>query len=91
MANQWVTHKFGGSSLADASAYRAAASNLEGSTGARRAVVVLGALGRNTGAGMTGGELYVWDPELTAKAHFADTTTARPTPVDPSRFDAAAL
>jgi glutamate synthase domain-containing protein 3 len=36
-------------------------------------VVVLGALGRNTGAGMTGGELYVWDPELTAKAHFAET------------------
>ena len=36
-------------------------------------VVVLGSLGRNTGAGMTGGELYVWDPELTAKTHFAET------------------
>ena len=36
-------------------------------------VVVLGALGRNTGAGMTGGELFVWDPELTAKTHFAET------------------
>ncbi len=35
MAEQWVTHKFGGSSLADASGYRAAASNLEESTGVR--------------------------------------------------------
>jgi aspartokinase/homoserine dehydrogenase 1 len=49
MAEQWVTHKFGGSSLADASAYRAAASNLEGSTGVGRAVVV------SAMAGMTDG------------------------------------
>ncbi|MCZ6460855.1 MAG: bifunctional aspartate kinase/homoserine dehydrogenase I, partial [Actinobacteria bacterium] len=49
MAEQWVTHKFGGSSLADASGYRAAASNLEGSTGVRRAVVV------SAMAGMTDG------------------------------------
>jgi aspartokinase/homoserine dehydrogenase 1 len=49
MAEQWVTHKFGGTSLADASAYRAAASNLEGSTGVGRAVVV------SAMAGMTDG------------------------------------
>lgn len=49
MAEQWVMHKFGGTSLADASAYRAAASNLEGSTGVRRAVVV------SAMAGMTDG------------------------------------
>jgi len=36
-------------------------------------VVVLGTLGRNAAAGMTGGELYVWDPELTAKTRFAET------------------
>jgi aspartokinase/homoserine dehydrogenase 1 len=49
MAEQWVTHKFGGTSLADASAYRAAASNLEGPTGVGRAVVV------SAMAGMTDG------------------------------------
>ena len=53
MAEQWVTHKFGGSSLADASAYRAAASNLEGSTGVGRAVVV------SAMAGMTDGLIDV--------------------------------
>ncbi len=36
-------------------------------------VVVIGAIGRNTAAGMTGGELFVWDPELIAKARFAET------------------
>jgi glutamate synthase domain-containing protein 3 len=36
-------------------------------------VVVLGGIGRNTGAGMTGGELFVWDPDLTARRHFAET------------------
>ena len=36
----WIAHKFGGSSLADAPAYRAAASNLGDGVGARRAVVV---------------------------------------------------
>jgi glutamate synthase (ferredoxin) len=39
-------------------------------------VVVLGPLGRNTGAGMTGGELFVWDPDLTAKTRFAETAPA---------------
>ncbi len=53
MAEQWVTHKFGGSSLADASAYRAAASNLGASTDARRAVVV------SAMAGMTDGLIEV--------------------------------
>jgi bifunctional aspartokinase / homoserine dehydrogenase 1 len=41
----WVTHKFGGTSLADAASYRTAASNLTGSTGARQAVVVSAAAG----------------------------------------------
>ena len=36
-------------------------------------VVVIGGIGRNTGAGMTGGELFVWDPDLTARRHFAET------------------
>ncbi len=49
MAEQWVTHKFGGSSLADASAYRAAASNLDAFSGIKRAVVV------SAMAGMTDG------------------------------------
>jgi aspartokinase/homoserine dehydrogenase 1 len=49
MAERWVTHKFGGTSLADASAYRAAASNVEGSTGVGRAIVV------SAMAGMTDG------------------------------------
>jgi len=36
-------------------------------------VAVLGPVGRNAAAGMTGGELYVWDPDMTAKTRFADT------------------
>ena len=49
MAEGWVTHKFGGTSLADASAYRAAAFNLGESTDVRLAVVV------SAMAGMTDG------------------------------------
>ncbi|HSF87518.1 MAG TPA: glutamate synthase large subunit [Acidimicrobiia bacterium] len=36
-------------------------------------VVILGDVGRNVGAGMTGGALYVWDPEHAAKGHLADS------------------
>ena len=34
-------------------------------------IVVLGPVGRNVAAGMTGGRAYLWDPELTSKAHIA--------------------
>jgi glutamate synthase domain-containing protein 3 len=36
-------------------------------------VVVLGSVGGNVAAGMTGGVLFIWDPDLTAKARFSDT------------------
>ncbi|MGD2060520.1 MAG: aspartate kinase, partial [Acidimicrobiia bacterium] len=45
MPTKWVTHKFGGTSLADVSGYRAVADILESSTGARQAVVVSAAAG----------------------------------------------
>jgi glutamate synthase (ferredoxin) len=35
-------------------------------------VVVLGPVGRNLAAGMTGGVLYVWDPDQAAPAHFSE-------------------
>ncbi len=46
--------------------------------------LVLGPVGRNLAAGMTGGVLYVWDPEGSAPRHFADTAppVARPTPTE---------
>jgi bifunctional aspartokinase / homoserine dehydrogenase 1 len=40
MSTQWVVHKFGGTSLADAAAYRAVASIIAGSCPPRQAVVV---------------------------------------------------
>ncbi len=49
MSIQWITHKFGGSSLANASAYRAVKDILGQSTGAYRAIVV------SAMAGMTDG------------------------------------
>jgi aspartokinase/homoserine dehydrogenase 1 len=45
MPTQWVTHKFGGSSLADADAYRIVAGILESFPGPRQAVVVSAAAG----------------------------------------------
>ncbi|MBA2338290.1 MAG: glutamate synthase subunit alpha, partial [Acidimicrobiia bacterium] len=36
-------------------------------------VALLGPIGRNTGAGMTGGTLFVWDPEHTARGFLADS------------------
>jgi bifunctional aspartokinase / homoserine dehydrogenase 1 len=53
MSERWVTHKFGGSSLADADAYRVATTIVEGIAGARRAVVV------SAMAGMTDGLIDV--------------------------------
>jgi len=43
-------------------------------------VVILGPLGYNLGAGMTGGQVYVWDPEsqLTARLNTALVDAARP-------------
>lgn len=49
MSEPWIAHKFGGSSLANARAYAAAAEALESSADARRAVVV------SAMAGMTDG------------------------------------
>lgn len=45
-------------------------------------VVVLGDVGRNFAAGMTGGMALVWDPKLALKAKLADTAPAarRPQP-----------
>ncbi len=34
-------------------------------------IAVLGPVGRNVAAGMTGGTAYLWDPDLTSKAHIA--------------------
>ena len=49
MPSKWMIHKFGGSSLADASAYRAVTSIIKGSTGIKRAVVVSAAAGVTDG------------------------------------------
>ncbi|MGD2043504.1 MAG: aspartate kinase, partial [Acidimicrobiia bacterium] len=49
MPTQWVTHKFGGTSLADADAYRAVAGILESFDAVRQAVVVSAAAGVTDG------------------------------------------
>lgn len=49
MPQRWITHKFGGSSLADAAAYKAVGAVLESPTSAKRAIVV------SAMAGMTDG------------------------------------
>lgn len=49
MSAQWVTHKFGGTSLADADAYRAVTAVIEGSDHPRQAVVVSAAAGMTDG------------------------------------------
>jgi glutamate synthase domain-containing protein 3 len=43
-------------------------------------IVILGALGYNLGAGMTGGQAFVWDPDshLTARLNTALVDAARP-------------
>jgi bifunctional aspartokinase / homoserine dehydrogenase 1 len=49
MATQWVAHKFGGTSLADADAYRAVTAIIESSGLPRQAVVVSSAAGMTDG------------------------------------------
>jgi glutamate synthase (ferredoxin) len=39
-------------------------------------VALLGPVGRNVGAGMTGGVVYVWDPDHTARGRLADSAPA---------------
>jgi len=63
MSTQWVAHKFGGTSLADADAYRAVTAIIRGSGHPRQAVVVSAA------AGMTDGLI-----ELVSRAGRRDTT-----------------
>jgi glutamate synthase domain-containing protein 3 len=48
-------------------------------------VVVIGDVGRNFGAGMTGGVAYVWDPEMNLKGRVADTAPAVRRPTDGDR------
>jgi len=64
MTSQWVAHKFGGTSLADADAYRAVAMIIEGAGPGRQAVVV------SATAGMTDGLI-----ELVARAGRRDRTS----------------
>jgi glutamate synthase domain-containing protein 3 len=45
-------------------------------------VLVLGDVGRNFAAGMTGGIAYVWDPDLSLKAMLADTAPSARRPAD---------
>jgi glutamate synthase (NADPH/NADH) large chain len=45
-------------------------------------VLVIGGVGRNFAAGMTGGIAYVWDPDLSLKAMLADTAPSARRPVD---------
>jgi aspartokinase/homoserine dehydrogenase 1 len=63
MSTQWVAHKFGGTSLADADAYRAVTAIIESSGHPRQAVVVSAA------AGMTDGLI-----ELVSRAARRDVT-----------------
>ncbi|HUG07297.1 MAG TPA: bifunctional aspartate kinase/homoserine dehydrogenase I [Acidimicrobiia bacterium] len=49
MTNQWVAHKFGGTSLADADSYRAVAEIIEGSGHPRQAVIVSASAGTTDG------------------------------------------
>ena len=51
-------------------------------------VVILGRTGRNVAAGMTGGTLFVWDPDHSAKGHFADSAppASRPNDLDAERL-----
>ena len=51
-------------------------------------VVILGPAGRNMAAGMTGGALFVWDPDHSAKGHFSDSA---PPAARPNDADAAVL
>jgi glutamate synthase domain-containing protein 3 len=54
-------------------------------------VVVLGATGRNLAAGMTGGTLYMWDPDWVAIRSLADTAPFARRLVDAERQELQAL
>jgi glutamate synthase (NADPH/NADH) large chain len=58
-------------------------------TGGR--VLVIGDVGRNFAAGMTGGMAYVWDPDLSLKAMLADTAPSARRPSDSDLADIRAL
>jgi glutamate synthase domain-containing protein 3 len=45
-------------------------------------VAILGVVGRNVAAGMTGGTLFVWDPGHAAKRSFADSAPRAERPGD---------
>ena len=47
-------------------------------------VLILGEVGRNFGAGMTGGVAYVWDPDVNLKGRIGQTApkARRPTDLD---------
>jgi glutamate synthase domain-containing protein 3 len=50
-------------------------------------VLVIGTVGRNFAAGMTGGVAYVWDPDLSLKAMLADTAPSARRPSDADLAD----
>jgi glutamate synthase (ferredoxin) len=54
-------------------------------------VVLLGPVGRNFGAGMTGGVVYVWDPEGLFHRHLADTAPAVHRPTEAEALEIRAL
>jgi glutamate synthase domain-containing protein 3 len=51
-------------------------------------VAILGPVGRNLAAGMTGGQLFVWDPDGTVSPHISDTAppASRPAADDLDRL-----
>jgi glutamate synthase (NADPH/NADH) large chain len=54
-------------------------------------VLVIGDVGRNFAAGMTGGVAYVWDPDLSLKAMLADTAPSARRPSDSDLAEIRAL
>ncbi len=54
-------------------------------------VVVLGSVGRNFGAGMTGGVSFVWDPGGTFNRYVADTSPAMRRPLETEGIELADL
>ncbi len=54
-------------------------------------VVVLGRVGRNFGAGMTGGKAYVWDPNGTFPAAVADTAPLHRRPDEMEQLEVRAM
>src|SRR3989304_754462 len=54
-------------------------------------VVVLGAVGRNFAAGMTGGVAYVWDPKMNFNRYVADTAPGPRRPIEIEAMEIRAL